>query len=361
MYSAYAEWLLPFTSKFEADLAARYDNYDDFGNSFVPKVSLRFQPLDNLTFRASYGEGFRAPPLSIKNQLPAFSADRVVDTATAASWGVASGGALQINALRVGTFGLLPEESKQWSAGVVYDPANWVSLKLDYYNIHITNKISFISAQAVVNRTGLGQYLPDNLYVTRDPTDDAIIEVRAGYTNEGFYKATGFDFNTVTKFDLGRFGALHNNLMVSYIGKSESGGLSGSTDFAGTNGSPRWRAVLVNQWQKGDFSLAWTLNAMQQTNSYYTELLAEYGYSCQDTVDFGYERPGMGNPCKRLWLTHDLSASLKTSWGGKFTIGAINLTNKKPPSDAAYGVPYYNGELYPGYGREVYFRYTQNW
>ena len=363
--SAYAEWLLPFTNWFEADLAYRYDNYSDFGTSSVPKISVRFHPLDNLTLRASYGEGFRAPPLVILNQQPAFSADSVVDPATALALGydfAHRNTTIQIDGLRVATPNLQPEKSKQWSAGVVYDPTDWLSMKLDYYNIKLNNTVRFFSAQTVINRTRDGTFVPPNLGVTRDPVTGAIIQVRAGYANEGFTNTNGFDFNLATKFDLGRFGTLKNNLQASWINKFESGGGAAVTsDIIGTTDAPRWRATLTNQWEKGDFSLVWTINAMQQTPSYTTNILADYGYAnaCQTGVDYGYQN---SLSCKSYYMTHDVSATMKMPWNGKVTVGAVNVFNTYPRIDQfGFTPPYYSQSLYYGYGRQVYFRYSQSW
>lgn len=358
--SAYFEWLLPFTNTFEVDLAGRYDKYSDFGSSSVPKISFRWHPLDNLTLRASYGEGFRAPPLTILTSKDAFSADPVVDAATAIAFGLDPTDSIQIDGLRVATPDLKPEKSKQWSAGVVWDPADWVSLKLDYYKIKLTNTVKFFSAQTVINREANGTFLPSTLYSIRNPTTGAIVQVRAGYANEGFQNQDGLDFNATTKFDLGSFGTLRNNLQYSYILKAEVGGpYSATTDFIGTTDYPKWRLSLVNQWEKGDFSLVWAINGFQQTPSYTTELLKDYGYSCQDGVDFGYSN---SLSCKSSYWTQDLSASMKLPWNGKVTIGANNLTNKYPRIDQfAFTPPYYNRNLYNDFGREIYFRYTQNW
>jgi iron complex outermembrane receptor protein len=362
--SAYFEWLLPFTNMFEVDLAGRYDKYSDFGSSSVPKISFRFHPLDNLTLRASYGEGFRAPPLTILSSKDAFSADPVVDPATAIAFGLDPTSSMQIDGLRVATPDLQPEKSKQWSAGVVWDPADWVSLKLDYYKIKLTNKVSFFSAQTVINRERLGQFLPSSLYSIRNPTTGAIVQVRAGYANEGFLNQDGLDLNVTTKFDLGSFGTLRNNLSYSYILKAETGGpFSATTDFVGTTDYPKWRVSLVNQWEKGDFSLVWSLNAFQQTNSYTHEFGAAYGYTCQGLVDIGFVYPfSCTSEGDSYYLTQDLSGTVKLPWNGKVTIGVNNLTNEYPRLDQlAFTPPYYNRNLYNDFGREIYFRYTQNW
>ena len=45
----------------EVVLAERVDKYSDFGSAWKPKISLRYKPFDDLTFRATYAESFRAP------------------------------------------------------------------------------------------------------------------------------------------------------------------------------------------------------------------------------------------------------------------------------------------------------------
>ena len=59
--SAYIEFSLPLHETFEAQLAARYDHYDDFGSTTNPKVALRWQPIPSLMFRGSYSTSFSPP------------------------------------------------------------------------------------------------------------------------------------------------------------------------------------------------------------------------------------------------------------------------------------------------------------
>ncbi|WP_372015589.1 TonB-dependent receptor plug domain-containing protein [Pseudoxanthomonas sp. 10H] len=354
--SFYGEWIFPITTQFEIDLAARYDDYSDFGDSTSPKVSFRYQPLDNLTLRASYGEGFRAPPLTIINQLDAFSADSVVDRPTAIQLGVAPTTSIQINGLRVATPELQPEESSQWTAGVVWDATDWLNLSLDYYNIEIENQIRFYSAQTVINRENAGQFLPSHLFTTRDPGTDALIQVRAGYGNEGVINTDGFDFAARTQFDFGAWGDLKNMLQVSYINSYEVASNYTTTEYIGTSDYPEWRASLVNTWTKGDWAFSWTVNAMAGTEEYFTDLFeTNYGYSCQETVDAGYAFKCDYN----AYVTHDLQVTYTAPWNGRITLGALNVTNKDPRLDQNY-TPYYNNLIYNAYGRQVYLRYTQN-
>jgi iron complex outermembrane recepter protein len=47
-------------------LSARYDRYDDFGNTFNPKVAFTYKPVDWVTVRGNYGKSFRAPNVADK-------------------------------------------------------------------------------------------------------------------------------------------------------------------------------------------------------------------------------------------------------------------------------------------------------
>ncbi len=351
--SAYAEMSLPFLTRLSADLALRYDHYSDFGDATSPKVSLRYQPLDNLTFRASYGEGFRAPTLQALNQQDAFSADSVTDAATAVAYGLAASSSIQINGYHVANPNLKAEESKQYSLGVVYDPFSWANVTLDYWNTEIKNQIKWYSAQTVIDRTALGQYLPDNLYVVRN-TDGSIQSVYAGYGNEGLVKTDGIDLNLRTRFDLGAWGKLTSALQGTWTHSYKVESEYGSTEYIGTYGYPEWRANLNTRWDLGDWSFAWTVNMIGYEPGYYVDYY-EGEYSCSELKADGYV-----HRCSGAYITHDVQVSYNAPWNATISLGARNLTDKAPVYDVAYSPTNFNSELYNGYGRQLYLRYTQN-
>ena len=350
--SVYAEWNLPFLSNFEADLAVRYDHYSDFGDATSPKLSLRYQPIDRVTLRASYGEGFRAPTLQALNQQTAFSADTVTDPATAIAYGLAASTSLQINAYHVANPDLKAETSKQWSAGVAWDATSWLNLTLDYYNIQIDDQIKFFTSQNVLDRTAAGQYLPSNLYVVRND-DGSINTVYAGYGNEGQVNTDGLDLNVRAKFGLGAWGSLSSSLQGTWVNSYEIGSPYGSDEYIGTDGYPEWRAIVSNRWDIGDFSVAWNVNVIGYEPAYYVDYYAGEE-SCSDLVAEGY-----ASRCSGPYITHDLQFSYRAPWNAQIALGAVNLTDKDPVYDAAY-TEGFNDYLYNGYGRQVYLRYTQN-
>ncbi|MCH8500889.1 MAG: TonB-dependent receptor [Aliidiomarina sp.] len=63
-WAAFAELFVPISEKLDAQIAGRYDYYDDFGGEFNPKIGLRYQVTDDFITRASWAQSFRAPSLS---------------------------------------------------------------------------------------------------------------------------------------------------------------------------------------------------------------------------------------------------------------------------------------------------------
>ncbi len=351
VYSVFFEWLFPFTSTFDVTIAGRYDKYSDYGNDFSPKIAARWQPLDNLTFRASYGEGFRAPTLDILTQQAAFSADPVIDPDTCVAFGgnpaTCGNEEVQVNSTVIANGALKSEQSKQYSVGVAYDPFDWLNVTLDYYNIKVDNRINQFTAQELVDRSlnpALGA-IPAGLSVTRDPISNAITNVTRGSANEGTLKTDGFDFNLRTEFDLGGAGKLNNALQVSYVKKFDIISIVGDvTNEAGIKGQPDLRAALRNTWALGDFTVGWNINYIGDNKD--PNFLDEDGELVVEPTVGGY-------------ATNDVFVNYKTPWKASITVGANNVGDRYPELVDFDGRPW-NFRLYDAYGRTVYFRYTQS-
>ena len=61
VWAVFGEVNIPIVKGLEANAAVRYDHYSDFGSTTNPKFSVKFNPVKEVLFRGSYGEGFRAP------------------------------------------------------------------------------------------------------------------------------------------------------------------------------------------------------------------------------------------------------------------------------------------------------------
>lgn len=71
--AVFTEFLLPVTEQIEVNLAVRYDDYSDFGGTTSPKVGVVYRPLDNLSLKASWGQGFKAPGMTDLYGVTSFS------------------------------------------------------------------------------------------------------------------------------------------------------------------------------------------------------------------------------------------------------------------------------------------------
>ncbi|KAA3640249.1 MAG: TonB-dependent receptor, partial [Proteobacteria bacterium] len=213
--SLFFETLMPVTDNVELSLAGRYDDYSDFGDNFAPKLSVRWQPLDNLTVRGSFGQGFRAPTLDILTQKPSFSATSVRDPQSCIAQGQDPGCSLQINDNIVANPSLQPEDSDQFSVGFAYEPVDWFNFTLDYWDIEITNRIRNFTAQTLINNEGNNVPNPAGLGCTRAPSG-AILFCTSGFGNDGTVDTSGIDLNARFTYEvLG--GSVTTNLQVAHM------------------------------------------------------------------------------------------------------------------------------------------------
>lgn len=333
VYGISAELLLPISKQLEATVAARYEDYSDYGSDFSPKVSLRFQATPNLTLRASYGEGFAAPTLPQLTQKPAFSADSIVDERHCLADGnspevCADNPSFQINGLQISNPELGSEKSKQWSLGAAWDVTPNLSLVADLWSIKIEDTIVDITAQDIVNRDNGTDSLPipPGLSITRDATG-LITQIVRGATNEGTYDLLGLDLSAIFQHKWGGLGAFTHNVRYSRVERWEING----DNIIGEFGEPRQRATIANSWTSGPFSASWNIN-----------VIGKHG---DDGVGF------VGT-----YTTHDVQVAWATPIKGvKLTLGALNVTEKFPQLISEDTRPF-SFELYDGYGRQVYGR-----
>jgi iron complex outermembrane recepter protein len=192
-------WSFPGGRVLEFVLSERYDDYSSFGEAWKPKFSLRYKPFDDLTFRASYSEGFRAPSVTelFGSQLASFIfvTDPVKGTQP------------EVELLTSGNSRLQPETSYSYYAGTIWTPgakdpehswwgwANGFTAYVDWTEILKHNVINTINPQFVVNNPG---QFPG--FVTRDAFGN-ILSVVDPLENLGAVRVDAVDFGAsyVTK------------------------------------------------------------------------------------------------------------------------------------------------------------------
>ncbi len=345
--SAFFEALVPILDNLEMSLAGRYDKYSDYGNDFAPKVSFRFEPMDGMVLRASWGQGFRAPSLDILTQKTTFSAVSVNDQRTCDVLGSCP---VQVDTFIRANPDLSSEQSDQYTLGWAYQPTDWLNFSIDYWNTEITNKITYFDPSTIIARLAANDPLPAGIGITRRE-NGSISEVLAGYGNEGVVNTDGFDANVRTTFDFGNLGRLNQNLQIAYTRNYDEGG----RNFVKDPGFPQMRATLQNVYVFGDIDVAYNLNLIG--NSFRCGLgQTPGGAANRNGCVNSANAPRDGN--WGTYVTHDLQLSYNLPWDGKITVGALNLFEKLP-SLRPYGGRDYNFDLYDGWGRQTYVRYSQ--
>src|SRR5580700_665497 len=133
----------------------RDDDYSDFGNAAKPKIAVRYKPINDLTLRATYAEGFIAPSLSQLFGTPIPGISSINDPVTHTSYSTTS--------YTGGNPHLKPENSYGYFAGAVWSPgssdpehswwgwANGFTAYIDWYQIELRKLVGQISPQQLVD------------------------------------------------------------------------------------------------------------------------------------------------------------------------------------------------------------------
>ncbi|MHB8912195.1 MAG: TonB-dependent receptor domain-containing protein, partial [Lysobacter sp.] len=130
--------------------AVRFEDYSDFGNTTIGKLSARFDASERFALRGSVSTGFRAPGVQQQfysqvstNLSP--STGLLTDTLTARQDSAVT--------RALGIPGLQEETSTSGSIGVVFKPSERFSLTADLFRIDIDDRIIF-SGNVVPETTG---------------------------------------------------------------------------------------------------------------------------------------------------------------------------------------------------------------
>ncbi len=251
--AVFGELSVPFAKGWEATLAARFDSYSDFGNSFNPRIALRYQPSNTLMFRASTGTGFRAPTLWDVNSPVSFSntADSVSDSGCPVPGDDRC--ETQLSTRSVATPGLKPETSRQFTAGVVFEPIKGLSVTLDYWNISKKDQIGVIAADTLVPSKLLQQRYGSRI---KRNAEGFIKYVETPVDNLGELKTSGIDIDVRSTINLNDLGKLNLGFGGTYVNQYDSQKYAGGAfdQFAGTGGDatvppiPRWQHTASAEW-----------------------------------------------------------------------------------------------------------------
>jgi len=169
----YGELVYKVHEMVDFTVASRYSDYSTFGSTTNSKFGVLVQPTSDLKVRATFAEGFRAPSIGALYSGNSDSYPDLQDPCdvNAANFtgnadgtqvgqcladGVPAGFTQPNTQIRItvgGNPNVQPEESESFNVGLVWQPSGVQGLNMfaDYYDIEITNLISSVGAQLLLN------------------------------------------------------------------------------------------------------------------------------------------------------------------------------------------------------------------
>jgi iron complex outermembrane receptor protein len=335
----FAEFLIPVIKNMEINAALRYDTTkaikDTLNNKTVGgelsastyKVSGRYQVLPEVLLRASFGTGFKAPDMLTLAQ------PLVPNGVTASSYdcpypGTAAcqPGKLQYSQLSGGNDQIKPEKSKQVAFGIRFEPNSSFGIGADYWNVHITDAISGVSAnQAFADPVKFA-----SLFTTyQTPAQlQPYYAFKSVSTNIGQARNSGVDWDIVGRATL-PIGRLTLSLMGSYVIESSYTKPGTSNDFTTSLGQYNDVSASVSFRNQVRFNA--TLDTGAFTNSLtingksgYTDKLANARNLTTNKNEL------VALPVGR-YATVDWQGVYNYNKAARLTLGVKNVFNEEPP------------------------------
>ncbi len=330
----YGEILFPVFEPLEVTLSGRYDHYTTFGGTFNPKVSAKFQPAEWLLFRGSYNTGFRVPAFNQLFNATAQSpnpGNTLFDPTRCALNGpnAAVPGCEPItpDSLSGGNLNLRPEKSKQFSLGVVVQPAPRFSISLDYWNIAVDDVIGAFTLSELLSRAN-ASFATQQL-IRNGAGIIVLADLRS--TNTGSRRTEGVEVSLRGGFDVGP-GVLTAGLDGTYLLRRATK-LFQPAPFVSELGRFTFTGDLALRWKHNAFVTYTTDDLTLSLSQIYRD-----GYINQALPGIAngtVTRPGF-NPRVSPYIIYNMSAAVRIQKQLTLTFGIKNLFDKDPPFAITY-------------------------
>jgi iron complex outermembrane recepter protein len=320
---------MPFFHSLELTGAARYSDYSTSGSTTTFSAGANWQPIEDLLFRGSWAEGFRAPSIGELFGTPTRFDQELLDpcaltTTTGQNFnnnatvranciadGVPAAGINQLNpqisVLTGGNPDLDAETSESWGVGAVWRPSFLprFSVEANYYNIRVDGAIQAIDAEVLLGRCA----------ETADPLScDAITRTASGQVAaiQGFLQniasieTDGVDVTLnyrSPETGIGTFGLFFTNTFLfnytvtvpstaGFTVIEREGTEQGSPDQA----FPDYKATAILDWTLREFGASLTgryidsvleANGNRMDSTFYTDVQLRWNVSDEFTFALG--------------------------------------------------------------------------
>ncbi|MDH3352408.1 MAG: TonB-dependent receptor, partial [Gammaproteobacteria bacterium] len=369
-----------FTKALEVQLALRYENTDDFGDTTKPKIALRWELPGGFSLRGSYTEGFRAPNLPQMNQGTIVRRiDGIEDPlrADVTNLPIDTGDTYRVTT-RIANNDLNPEDTETTMFGLVYAPKDGpmagFRATADWFNIKQEGVVGILDPSDALDLDVIlreqGSFNPDverapvnaqdqaffDAWNAANPLDQrtavgVAINISNMYMNLEPREVEGMDASLEYLTPETAAGEFRFRVDATKVTKFEQQGVA-TTDLLRQNGNPEWRSTASVNWRRNTFNANIT---MRYVGSVYDSSLWATGSDISGTYNPDLNRTYWDVDSwttYNLALSYDFSDSQGWAQGLSVTAGVRNLTDEDAPfADESYG---YLTRLHNTYGRVVW-------
>jgi iron complex outermembrane recepter protein len=338
--AVFAELSLPITDSFQAQLAARYEDYGGgIGSTFDPKLSLRWQLADSFALRGSVGTTFRGPALQQADPNSVTSLQNVAGT---------------FRAIR--TFGdpnLEPESAFTFNVGMLFKASGFTA-SVDYWSFDFEKQLvnepvsgitNFVFGTGATCIGGLANPLAgrftfrdgnnDGLINNADCTTANITRLDINVFNGPDVKTDGIDVSAQFDWDMAG-GTTTIGLNATYVLKYDidatfvdGNQVTAAFDAAGKLNYqttafplPQLKGNVFAEYSHGPHNIRYTMNYIDEyTDQRVTEFLPSLAtngiaVTAGKTID--------------STMFHDLSYLLQLPWETSLSLTVENFTDEDP-------------------------------
>jgi iron complex outermembrane receptor protein len=313
-----------------------------------PTVGLKYQPVADVSLRASYSTAFLPPtsPQLLPNPTVCVSCGLIVDPH--------NGETYIVNSTQGGNPNLKPQTSRNWDFGAIFEPQEealrGLRLNLEYYKITQPNYITTPTFQQFVDDPAFASH------VIRDPTTGLVTQINISPVNGVEYATRGWDL----KVDYQKptaFGTVGLHAAATFItyDQRQLAIEAPSYNYAGypnDGGEAKIKANATARWDYRHWTVAWTATYY---SSYWQEGAPGSPSALVNGAPFTTFTDAQGGYTIPSQIYHDVfvsyvfeKASPTTTPGDKvlsnlmLSFGVKNVFNTWPPFDAAFEPYYYS-------------------
>lgn len=342
--AVFGELVLPFSENFNATLAARFEDYGGtVGNTFDPKLSVRWQVVDQFALRGSVGTTFRAPTAgqvdggnfvtSLQNILGVF---RAVDI--------------------YGNTDLQPETALTYSVGAIFEVGNF-NATVDYWNFDFQDPITTEPVAGIVNTVAPGGVINcAHPLISRFTFQGGVCSVaniarlRTQTVNGAQVQTSGVDVMAEYTFDDFLGGSLNVGVNATYVieyatddtfveGYLVSAGFDavGQLNYQTTAYPlPQKKGSVYFEWNSGPHNARWTVRYVDGYRDQRNIFCTAIGPGCPSLPYRGSDPAGtpFGVAAGRnvdSFLTHDFTYRVFLPWDVTGALTIENVLDEDPP------------------------------